>query len=56
MPFPRIIAPQLLTAAPSAPAGERWLHEVKYDGYRLLCRIDGGRATLRTRGGLSITL
>jgi bifunctional non-homologous end joining protein LigD len=51
MPFPRTIAPQLLTAAPAAPAGERWLHEVKYDGYRLLCRIDGGRAALITRGG-----
>ena len=51
MQLPRIIAPQLLTAAPAPPEGERWLHEVKYDGYRLLCRIDGGRAALITRGG-----
>jgi bifunctional non-homologous end joining protein LigD len=51
MQLPRIIAPQLLTAAPAPPEGERWLHEVKYDGYRLHCRIDGGRAALITRGG-----
>jgi bifunctional non-homologous end joining protein LigD len=45
------IAPQLLTAAKAAPEGEGWLHEVKYDGYRLLCRIEHGRARLFSRPG-----
>jgi ATP-dependent DNA ligase len=45
------IPPQLLTAAKEAPEGERWLHEVKYDGYRLGACVDGGRVRLYTRGG-----
>lgn len=45
------IPPQLLTAAKQAPDGERWLHEVKYDGYRLGACIGGGRVRLYTRGG-----
>ncbi|GEP61952.1 hypothetical protein RSO01_91180 [Reyranella soli] len=35
-----------------APAGDGWLHEIKYDGYRMHARIDGGKATLLTRTGL----
>jgi bifunctional non-homologous end joining protein LigD len=45
------IPPQLLMAARQAPPGERWLHEVKYDGYRLGACIQGGRIRLYTRGG-----
>jgi bifunctional non-homologous end joining protein LigD len=45
------IPPQLLTAAKAAPAGERWLHEVKYDGFRLGACIQAGRVRLYTRGG-----
>jgi bifunctional non-homologous end joining protein LigD len=45
------IPPQLLTAARVAPEGERWLHEVKFDGYRLGAHVDGGRVRLYTRGG-----
>ncbi len=51
MSLPVAIPPQLLTAAPAAPEGERWIHEVKYDGYRILCRIEHGRARLLTRNG-----
>jgi bifunctional non-homologous end joining protein LigD len=47
--------PQLATAASQAPDGPDWLHEIKYDGYRLLARIEGGRARLITRGGLDWT-
>jgi bifunctional non-homologous end joining protein LigD len=39
----------LLRAAP--PTGDDWLHEIKWDGYRLLVDLDGGRARLRSRGG-----
>jgi bifunctional non-homologous end joining protein LigD len=34
------------------PLGNDWLHEIKYDGYRILCSIRDGRAKLLTRGGL----
>lgn len=49
--IPRQIAPQLLTPAKAAPEGAGWIHEVKYDGFRLLCRVEAGRARLLTRGG-----
>ena len=45
------IAPQLLTSAKAAPEGDGWLHEVKYDGYRLLCRMEHGRARFYSRPG-----
>jgi len=45
------IPPQLLTGAKAAPEGDRWLHEVKYDGYRLGACIQAGRVRLYTRGG-----
>ena len=45
------IAPQLLTVAKAAPPGDGWLHEIKYDGYRLLCRVEHGRARFFTRPG-----
>ncbi|WP_350029236.1 DNA ligase D [Caballeronia sp. AZ10_KS36] len=50
-PLPESIAPQLATLASRPPATGDWLYEIKFDGYRLMCRIDGGRATLITRGG-----
>jgi bifunctional non-homologous end joining protein LigD len=47
----QFIPPQLLTPARAAPAGDGWIHEVKYDGYRLQAHADGGRVRLFTRGG-----
>jgi len=47
--------PQLATVTDKAPEGDDWLHEIKYDGYRLLARIEGGKARLITRGGLDWT-
>ncbi len=46
---------QLATLVESAPKGEAWVHEVKFDGYRTLARIDSGSVTLWTRGGLDWT-
>ena len=37
------------------PTGERWLHEIKFDGYRLQAHIEDGKVTLWTRGGLDWT-
>lgn len=45
------MSPQLATLTASVPAGEQWLHELKFDGYRVLCVIQNGRARLITRRG-----
>lgn len=50
-PLPDRPQAQLATLATAAPAGEDWLHELKFDGYRLLARIAEGRAQLWTRNG-----
>src|SRR3990172_8398501 len=54
-PFPESPRPQLATLSKDVPGGDDWLHEIKYDGYRLLCSIQGGRARLFSRGGLDWT-
>jgi bifunctional non-homologous end joining protein LigD len=45
-------APQLATLRQSPPGGDDWLHELKWDGYRLLVEIAGGTVKLRSRNGL----
>lgn len=50
--MPDKIEVQLATLSDSAPQGEEWLSELKFDGYRGLCRIDAGRAAIYTREGL----
>jgi len=49
--LPRTFEPQLATPADVAPDGDDWLHEIKYDGYRLLCRVEGGEVRLISRNG-----
>ncbi|MBS7457400.1 DNA ligase D [Coralloluteibacterium stylophorae] len=44
--------PQLCALREAPPRGEDWLHEVKWDGYRLLVDLDDGRARLRSRNDL----
>jgi len=39
-----------------APTRAGWLHEIKYDGYRMHARIDTGKATLLTSTGLERTI
>ena len=43
--------PQLATLVDAVPTGNDWLHEYKYDGYRLLIATAGGAATAWTRKG-----
>lgn len=50
--LPDRVAPELATLVDAVPRGEGWLHEVKFDGYRLIARLDGGECTLWTRNGL----
>ena len=38
------------------PEGARWLHEVKYDGYRIIARTSGEEVALFSRGGLDWTV
>jgi bifunctional non-homologous end joining protein LigD len=53
--MPETVTPQLATLAEKAPNGDEWVHEIKYDGYRLLARIEGGKVRLVTRNGLDWT-
>ncbi len=46
------IAPCLATAASHPPTGAQWVHEIKYDGYRVQAHIASGEARLLTRSGL----
>lgn len=50
--FPSWIKPQLTRLVEEAPAGPDWLHEIKYDGYRMHARLDGKQIKLLTRTGL----
>jgi bifunctional non-homologous end joining protein LigD len=45
-------ATALQTGRRAAPDGSEWLHEIKYDGYRMHARLDRGRVSLLTRTGL----
>jgi bifunctional non-homologous end joining protein LigD len=49
--LPLTLAPQLATLVERAPASEGWIFEMKFDGYRLLARIDGDTVRLFTRNG-----
>ena len=44
------------TKSTSVPAGPEWLHEIKYDGFRLRVERDGDRVRLITRGGYDWTM
>jgi bifunctional non-homologous end joining protein LigD len=48
---PSFIPPQLATLVKEPPSGDEWLHELKFDGYRMLCRVDRGRVTFWSRNG-----
>jgi len=49
--MPVRIAPQLATAAKQPPASEGWLWDLKFDGYRMMTRIEGSDIRLLTKGG-----
>lgn len=50
-PLPRSLSPQLCTLTDEAPRGEEWLHEIKFDGYRLVARRTARGVHLLTRTG-----
>lgn len=49
--IPADIAPQLATLSFRVPSGNDWLHEAKFDGYRMLCFLEGGATRFVTRRG-----
>ena len=54
-PLPAFVPPALATLATKAPAGSRYLHEIKFDGYRIQARVENGKVRLLTRTGLDWT-
>ena len=49
--LPLTLSPQLATLVSEVPPGDDWLYEIKFDGYRLLTRIDGDDVRCFTRNG-----
>lgn len=49
--LPDTLRPQLATLVNRVPDGDEWLHEIKFDGYRALCKIERGKASFYTREG-----
>jgi len=41
--YPGFIEPSLATSIDKVPAGERWIHEIKFDGYRVQVSSEGRR-------------
>lgn len=50
-PLPDKLAPALATSADFAPEGDGWLHEIKFDGYRILATVENSRVKLLSRNG-----
>jgi bifunctional non-homologous end joining protein LigD len=48
-PLPDFIALQLATLVPAPPSGDAWLHELKFDGYRMVCHFNRGKTRFWSR-------
>ena len=53
--MPGFIKPQLATLKAKAPSGDQWLHEIKFDGYRVQVHLDRAKKRVFTRNGLDWT-
>jgi bifunctional non-homologous end joining protein LigD len=50
-PFPGFVEPALATSIEKVPIGERWIHEIKFDGYRIQVHLSNERIMVFTRRG-----
>jgi bifunctional non-homologous end joining protein LigD len=53
--LPAFVEPSLAALADKAPQDDTWIHEIKFDGYRIQARLDHGKVKLLTRKGLDWT-
>ncbi|KQV83555.1 DNA ligase D [Rhizobium sp. Root1220] len=53
--MPDFIPPQLCESLERPPSSKGWIHEIKFDGYRIQMRVQNGQVTLKTRKGLDWT-
>ena len=53
--LPAFVPPCLASLSDNPPDQGNWVHELKFDGYRIQARLDHGKATLLTRKGLDWT-
>jgi bifunctional non-homologous end joining protein LigD len=53
--LPEFVAPQLCETLKRPPSADGWIHEIKFDGYRIQMRVVDGEVTLKTRNGLDWT-
>ncbi|MDC7785445.1 DNA ligase D [Rhodoplanes sp. TEM] len=54
-PMPDFVPPCLATLADAPPDAPGWIHEIKFDGYRIQARLEDGAVVLKTRKGLDWT-
>src|SRR3984893_13657827 len=52
---PGSVEPCLLTLCRWVPSCPQWLHEIKHDGYRFICRVEGNRIRVFSRRGNEYT-
>ena len=53
--LPDFVAPQLCNTTAQPPSSDGWVHEIKFDGYRMQLRIEDGEVSLKTRKALDWT-
>jgi bifunctional non-homologous end joining protein LigD len=53
--LPEFVLPQLCATLDRPPSGDGWIHEIKFDGYRIQTRVLDGHVSLKTRKGLDWT-
>jgi bifunctional non-homologous end joining protein LigD len=52
--MPASLEPMLATLGSAVPSGSEWLYEVKWDGYRALCFVEGGKVRMVSRRGTNL--
>lgn len=53
--LPKFVSPELCISVEQPPSGEGWVHEIKFDGYRICLRVARRKAAILTRKGLDWT-